>query len=47
MLFGGKAVRDGFLLERMQLRGRPFTAYVKDTSEVLLLTAAAMRSSNG
>jgi hypothetical protein len=47
MLFGGKAVRDGFLLERMQLRGRPFTAYVRDTSEVLLLTAAAMRSSNG
>jgi hypothetical protein len=45
LLFCGKALRDGFLMERLQLRGRPISTYVKDMSEVLLLTAAAMRSS--
>jgi hypothetical protein len=44
LMIGGKALHDAFLIERLRIGANPVTVYIKDMSEVLLLTAKALRS---
>ena len=39
LLWGGRPLKPGLLLERLRLNGKPITVYVKDISQVVLVTA--------
>ncbi|MDR1473031.1 MAG: DUF1810 family protein [Lactobacillales bacterium] len=43
LLFAGKALKDSFFLGRLRTGTAAITVYISDTSEILLLTARAMR----
>jgi hypothetical protein len=44
LLHCGKPLKDGFLLDRLRLGRQAIRVYLKDSSEIVLLTGAAMRS---
>jgi len=43
LLFSSKALRDGFVLDRLRIGNGIITVYPKETAEVLIVTAKAMR----
>jgi hypothetical protein len=44
LLFAGKSFRDQFVLERLRVGKQPVIVYVRDTAEIILVTARAMRT---
>jgi hypothetical protein len=46
LLFSGKALRDTFVLERLRTGKLPIIVVLRDTADILLLTARAMRDRN-
>ncbi|MDR0690854.1 MAG: metallophosphoesterase, partial [Streptococcaceae bacterium] len=43
LLFSGKTLRDGFKLNRLKVGEKPIIVYVRDVTEIVLVTARAMR----
>jgi hypothetical protein len=43
LLFAGKSFRDQFVLDRLRVGKQPVIVYVRETAEIMLVTARAMR----
>jgi hypothetical protein len=44
LLFAGKSFRDQFVLDRLRVGRQPVIVYVRETAEIILVTARAMRA---